>query len=176
MKEHSLLQEMDELSIQELAEKRSDQKQTEISSRRIDAGLEDKIRAKLSSGVIRESGVWAVTLKERPFRSEDYSLKLHPVWSREGSAPGEIISPLQIAIDNTTQNIFVTDYRANTVQVFNEEGKHLYKIPTAQDQLVKIRKSTCKFVKSVQTEKSVWGIDIDTNTNIYGCEHISYCV
>ena len=137
--------------------------------------------------------MWGVTLKEIPFRSEDYSLKLHPVWPREGSAPGETISPLQIAIDNTTQNIFVTDYRANTVQVFNEEGKHLYKIPTAQyprgialteeyifisaqDQLVKIRKSNGKFVKSVQTEKSVCGIDIDTNTNIYGCEHISYCV
>ena len=221
-KEHSLLQEMDEIVVlarYEVAEKRrilkelyaargslerdlTENKVRDVLEKNLRA-LEDKIGEELTRGM---SVGWvelywkkeqleqsmnevceAVTLKERPFRSEDYSLKLHPVWSREGAAPGEIISPLQIAIDNTTQNIFVTDYRANTVQVFNEEGKHLYKIPTAQyprgialteeyifisaqDQLVKIRKSNGKFVKSVQTEKSVWGIDIDTNTNIYGCE------
>ena len=43
------------------------------------------------------------------FRSEDYSLKLIPVWSREGTGPGEIKQPNQIAIDNTTQHIFVAD-------------------------------------------------------------------
>ena len=129
-----------------------------------------------------------VTLKERPFRSEDYSLKLRPIWSREGTRPGEKKRPFQIAIDNSTQNKFVADYDANRIQVFNEEGNHLYKILTPEypsgislteeyifvstpSQLLKIRKSNNESVKSVQTEKIVYGIDIDRNTNIYGCEN-----
>ena len=63
-----------------------------------------------------------VTLKERPFRSEDYSLKLRPIWSREGTGPGKINNPMQIAIDNSTQNIFVADFSASRIQVFNEVG------------------------------------------------------
>ena len=95
---------------------------------------------------------------------------------------------MQIAIDNTTQNIFVADLSANVIQVFSEEGNHLYKIPTAarpigialteeyifvsaEDQLVKIRRSNNKSVKSVRTEKRVWGIDTNESTNIYGCEY-----
>ena len=35
---------------------------------------------------------------------------------------------------------------------------------------MKIRKSNNESVKSVQTEERVSGIDIDRNTNIYGCE------
>ena len=165
--------------------------------------LEDKIGEEVSRGVsvgwveldwkkeqLEQSVIevcTVVTLKERPFRSEDYSLKLSPVWYLEGTGPGEIKVPKQIAIDNTTQNIFVTDNESNIVQVFTEEGIHLYKIPTAEspigiviteeyifvaakDQLAKIRKSDNKSVKSVQTEKLVWGIDIDGNNNIYGCE------
>ena len=171
--------------------------------------LEDKIGEELSRGV---SVAWleldwkkeqleqsvievckVVTLKERPFRSEDYSLKLRPVWSREWTGPGEIKHPFQIAIDNSTQNIFVADSDASRIQVFNEEGNHLYQIPTpeyprgialteeyifisAKDQLLKIRKSNNKSVKSVLTEKSVWGIDIDRNTNIYGCEILNKSV
>ena len=165
--------------------------------------LEDKIGEELSRGVsvgwleldwkkeqleqlVREV-CKVVTLKERPFRSEDYSLKLRPVWSREGTGPGKIKDPMQIAIDNSTQNIFVADIGANRIQVFNEEGDHLYHIPTpecpkgialteeyifvsTQVQLLKIGKSNNESVKSVQTEKSVWGIDIDRNRNIYGCE------
>ena len=87
----------------------------------------------------------------------------------------------------------MTDFEANTIQVFTEEGNHLYKIPTAvdptgialtqeyifvsaRDQLVKIRKSNKESVKSVQTEKSVWGIDTDGNNNIYGCEYYNKSV
>ena len=165
--------------------------------------LEDKIGEELSRGVsvgwleldwkkkqLEQSVIEVckvVTLKERPFRSEDYSLKLRPVWSRKGTGPGEIKSPFQIAIDNSTQNIFVTDLGANRIQVFNEEGNYLYQIPTpenptgialteeyifvsAQKQLLKIRKSNNKSVKSVQTEERVWGIDIDRNMNVYVCE------
>ena len=165
--------------------------------------LEDKIREELSRGV---SVGWVelcwkkeqleqsvcevcevVTLKERPFMTEDYSRKLRPVWSRDATTPGEIKNPMQLAIDSTTQNIFVTDFIANTIRVFTEEGKHLYSIPTAayprgialteeyifisaNGQLVKIRKSNNKSVKSVKTENNVYGMDIDANTNIYGCE------
>ena len=152
--------------------------------------LEDKIGEELSRGVsvgwleldwkkeqLEQSVIEVckvVTLKERPFRSEDYSLKLRPVWSREGTGPGELKSPMQIEIDNSTQNIFVVDLVASKIQVFNEEGNYLYQIPTpgypiaialteeyifvsAKDQLLKIRKSNNKSVKSVQTEDIVWG-------------------
>ena len=165
--------------------------------------LEDKIGEELSRGVsvgwleldwkkeqLEQSVIElckVVTLKERPFRSEDYSLKLRPVWSREGTGPGEIKHPFQIAIDNSTQNIFVADFGASRIQVFNEEGNHLYQIPTPEcprgialteeyifvstpRRVLKIRKSNNESVTSVQTEDEVWGIDIDRNTNIYGCE------
>ena len=171
--------------------------------------LEDKIGEELSRGVsvgwleldwkkeqLEQSVIEVcniVTLKERPFRSEHYSLNRRPVWSQEGTGPGEIKRPFQIAIDNSTQNIFVADEGANRIQVFNEEGNYLYQIPTpeypigialteeyifvsAQDQLLKIRKSNNKSVKSVQTENCVWGIDIDRNTNIYGCENANKSV
>ena len=161
--------------------------------------LEDKIGEELSRGVsvgwleldwkkeqLEQSVIEVckvVTLKERPFRSEHYSLKVRPVWSREGTGPGEIKNPFQIAIDNQTQNIFVADGDANRIEVFNEEGNYLYQIPTpeypigialteeyifisASRQLLKIRKSNNESVKSVQTEKIVYGIDIDRNTNI----------
>ena len=171
--------------------------------------LEDKIGEELSRGVsvewleldwkkeqLEQSVIEVckvVARKERPFRSEDYSLKLRPVWSREGTGPGEIKDPMQIAIDNSTQNIFVNDFGTSRIQVFNEEGNHLYKIPTperpigialteeyifvtTEDRLMKIRKSNNESVKSVQTEESVWGIDIDRNTNIYGCENANNSV
>ena len=87
----------------------------------------------------------------------------------------------------------MADYDASRIQVFNEEGKHLYKIPTPKrpigialteeyilvstpSQLLKIRKSNNESVKSVQTENIVWGIDIDRNTNIYGCEFLNKSV
>ena len=164
--------------------------------------LEDKIGEEISRGVsvgwveldwkkeqLEQSviEVCKVLTLKRPFRSEDYSLKLSPLWSREGTGPSEIKDPMQIAIDSTTHNIFVTDFEANIIEVFTEEGNHLYKIPTAvepigiaiteeyiyvstKDQLAKIRKSNNESVKSVQTEKSVMGIDTNGNNNIYGCE------
>ena len=91
------------------------------------AGLEKK---QLEQSVIEACKV--VTLKGEPLKSEDYSLKLRPIWSREGTGPGEIKRPMQIAIDDTTQNMFVADVSANIIQVFNEEGNHLYEIPTAE--------------------------------------------
>ena len=99
-----------------------------------------------------------VTVKERPFRSEDYSLKLYPVWSCEETGPGQLECPKQIAIDDTTHNILVADSVANTIQVFDDIGKYQYKIHvpsvqspnglaltneftfvSAQEQLVKFR-------------------------------------
>ena len=171
--------------------------------------LEDKIGEEVSRGVsvgwveldwkkeqLEQSVIEVckvVTLKERPFRSEDYSLKLSPVWSREGTGPGEINYPFQIAIDNSTQNIFVVDNESNIIQVFNEEGIHLYKIPTTKSpigialtdeyiivsagmHLLKIRKTNNILVKLVDTENDVWGIDINNNKNIYGCERVNKSV
>ncbi|KAI6649357.1 hypothetical protein LOD99_11723 [Oopsacas minuta] len=126
-----------------------------------------------------------VVLKERPI---DYFVKSCPVWSREGTGSGEIVQPMQMVIDNETQNIFVADYNTDLIQVFNGEGNHLYKIPTPQepagialmnefifvstgDELVKIEKSSNESILSVKTEKRVWGIDVDKNMNVYGCEN-----
>ena len=131
-----------------------------------------------------------VTLKERPLTRIDYSAKKSPVWYHDGTASGRITDPQQIAIDDKTKNIFVTDSAANIIQVFDGEGNHLYQISTPPDPagialsdeyifvstlgyLVKIEKSNSKSIKSVKTANRVWGIDINTNTDIYGCELFS---
>ena len=128
-----------------------------------------------------------VTLKERPLTRIDYSARKCPVWSHDGTRSGEITNPRQLAIDDKTQNIFVTDWDAERIQVFDGEGNHLYQISTppypagitlsdeyifvsTENKLVKIEKSNNKSIKSVETENRVWGIDTNTNTDIYGCE------
>ena len=128
-----------------------------------------------------------VTLKERPLTRIDYSAKKCPVWSHDGTRSDEMTNPMQLAIDDKTQNIFVTDCDAETIQVFNGKGNHLYQISTpphpagitlsdkyifvsTRDKLVKIEKSNNQSIKSVETENRVWGIDTNTNTDIYGCE------
>ena len=128
-----------------------------------------------------------VTLKERPLTRIDYSAKKCPVWSHDGTVSGEITNPKQLAIDDKTQNIFVTDRGSDRIQVFDGEGNYLYQISTppypagitlsdeyifvsTRDKLVKIEKSNNQSIKSVETENRVWGIDTNTNTDIYGCE------
>ena len=128
-----------------------------------------------------------VTLKERPLTRIDYSARKSPVWSHDGTVSGEINNPEQLAIDDKTQNIFVADFHAKRIQVFDGEGNHLYQISTPPrpvgitlsdeyifvstlDKLVKIEKSNNQSIKSVETENRVWGIDTNTNTDIYGCE------
>ena len=128
-----------------------------------------------------------VTLKERPLTRIDYSVRKCPVWSHDGTGSGEITNPQQLAIDYKTQNIFVTDCGSERIQVFDGEGNHLYQISTplypagitltdeyifvsTPDKLVKIEKSNNQSIKSVKTENRVWGIDTNTNTDIYGCE------
>ena len=95
---------------------------------------------------------------------------------------------MQLAIDDKTQNIFVTDSDAKRIQVFDGEGSHLYQISTplcpvgitlsdeyifvsTNDKLVKIEKSNDQSIKSIRTKNRVWGIDTNsTNTNVHGCE------
>ena len=67
-----------------------------------------------------------VSLKEKPVTTIDYSVKKLPVWSRDGTGSSQITNPMQIAIDDVTQRIFVADNRASRIQVFNREGNHLY--------------------------------------------------
>ena len=128
-----------------------------------------------------------VTLKERPLTRIDYSVRKCPVWSHDGTVSGKITNPKQLVIDDKTQNIFVTDYSTERIQVFDGEGNHLYQISTplypvgitlsdeyifvsTPDKVVKIEKSNNQSIKSVETENRVWGIDTNTNTDIYGCE------
>ena len=129
-----------------------------------------------------------VNLKERPVTRIDYSARKCPVWSHDGTVSGEITDPQQLAIDYKTQNIFVTDFEAERIQVFDGEGNHLYQISTpplpvgitlsdeyifvsTRHMLVKIDKSNNKSIKSVETENRVWEIETNTNTDIYGCEY-----
>ena len=121
---------------------------------------------------------------KRPVTRVDYSKKLCPVWLHDGTDSGEIRYPEQIAIDDTTQNIFVADYSANRIQVFNGEGNHLYEISTTPyligialtdeyifvstgNKLLKIEKPSNKYIKSAKTEENIWGIETDTNSDIY---------
>ena len=128
-----------------------------------------------------------VKKKERPFRTEDYSLKLHPIWYHEGTGSSVIEDPRQLAIDTISGNIFVADYSTKRIQVFDKAGHYLYHIPTPpypiglgindefifvttdEQKLVKIQISNRKTIKSVVTEKWVYGMDI--SNNIYVCEN-----
>ena len=129
-----------------------------------------------------------VSLKETPVIRVDYSTKLCPMWSHDGTDSRMIIRPQQIAVDDTTHNIFVVDKNADRIQVFNGKGNHLYEISTHPEPLgigltdeyifvstqynlvLKMEKSSNKFIKSVQTKNIVFGIDSMSNSEIYVCE------
>ena len=97
----------------------------------------------------------------------------------------------QIAIDHFTHNIFVADYRTSRIIVFTGEGDHVYEILSPSDPIgiaisneytcifistgeklvLKIDKSNNEFVKSIETENDVYGIETNSNTDLYLCEH-----
>ena len=125
-------------------------------------------------------------MKERPFITEGYSLKLRPVWYHEGTDSSVFRNPYQLAIDRKSGNIFVADRGTNKIQVFDNAGHYLYHIPTPlhpmglclsdefifvttnEQKLSKIQISNKKTVKSVGTERS--GYSMDLSNNIYVCE------
>ena len=134
-----------------------------------------------------------VTTVDRPVAPVDYSAKKIPVWSRDAASSSEIIQPMQLVIDEITQNIFVADIAGKRIQVFDEEGNHLYQIPTplgpvglaitneyifvsTLSSLVKIEKSSNDCIKWVQTKIRVLGMDTNSNSEIYGCEHSNQSV
>ena len=140
-------------------------------------------REQLEQSIVEVSKV--VKIKERPFRTEDYSLKLRPVWYHEGTGSSVIENPRQLEIHPISGNIFVADRNTKKIQVFDNTGHYLYHIPTPQpiglclsdefifvttdeQKLVKIQISNKKTVKSVVTENRVSGMDI--SSNIYVCE------
>ena len=147
-------------------------------------------REQLEQSIVEVSKV--VKKKERPFRTEDYSLKLRPVWYHEGTASSVIEYPQQLAIHTESGNIFVADYGTNKIRVFDNTGHYLYHIPTPPDpiglclsnefifvtanerRLLKIRISDKKTIQSVVTEKEVYGMDI--SNNIYVCEILNQSV
>ena len=135
---------------------------------------------------------------------------------------------MQMAIDDTTHNIFVTD-TFDPILVFNKDGNYLYDVPihrrstrsgwcppdhfslgsiqivwsstvwpdhfsvrcdapaislgsvgialtsdiiyaSSQNCLLKVDKSN-KCIKTIRIGHPIWGIDIGTDTNIYGCQY-----
>ena len=141
-------------------------------------------REQLKQSIVEVSKV--VKKKERPFRTEDYSLKLRPVWYHEGTASRVIENPYQLAIHTESGNIFVVDYNTNKIRVFDNTGHYLYHIPTPpapvglclsdefifvttdERKLIKIRISDNTNIQSVVTKNIVFGMDI--SDNIYVCE------
>ena len=142
-------------------------------------------REQLEQSIVEVSKV--VKMKERPFRTEDYSLKLRPVWYHERTGSSVIEEAFQLAIHPISGNIFVADYKTKKIQVFDNTGHYLYHIPTPpepiglclsdefifvttdEQKLVKIKISNKKTVKSVVTDNWVYGMDI--SSNIYVCEY-----
>ena len=143
-------------------------------------------REELEQSVIEVCKV--VSFKERTVTRVNYSTKLCPVWSHDGTVSGQIHIPRQLVIDDTTQNIFVADSWAERIQVFNAEGNHLYEISTPPKPigialidkfifvsadnklLLKIDKTSNKSIKSVGTKNDVYGIESNNNSDIYVCE------
>ena len=128
-----------------------------------------------------------VKMKKRPFRTEDYSLKLRPVWYYEGTGSSVFVDPRQLVMHNQSGNIYVADCDTRKVLVFDKAGHYLYHIPTAPRPLAlclcdefmfvstngtvltKIQISQKKTIKSVVTENMLYGMDI--SDNIYACEY-----
>ena len=147
-------------------------------------------REQLEQSIVEVSKV--VKKKERPFRTEDYSLKLRPVWYHEGTASSVIENSQQLAIHTESGNIFVADCSTNKIRVFDNTGHYLYHIATPpepvglclsdefifvttfEQKLLKIRISNKKTIKSVRTDNSGYGMDI--STNIYVCEYFNQSV
>ena len=133
-----------------------------------------------------------VKTKKGPFRTEDYSLKLRPVWYHEGTGSSVIKNPQQLAIHEGSGNIFVTDCDGRKVQVFDKAGHYLYHIPTptrpiglclsdefmfvttSESKLAKIQISQKETIKLVVTERPLYGMDI--SDNIYVCESYNHSV
>ena len=147
-------------------------------------------REQLGQSIVEVSKV--IRMKDRPFRTEDYSLKLRPVWYHEGTDSSVIENPFQLAIDTESGNIFVADYDTKKIQVFDNTGHYLYHIPTSPGpnglclsdefifvttychKLLKIQISNKKTIKSVGTEEQFFGMDI--SNNIYVCESVNKSV
>ena len=57
----------------------------------------------------------------------EYATKLQPVKSfgSVGKAPGQFDRPWSIAIDPKTNNIYISDFNNNRVQVFSQEWTYL---------------------------------------------------
>ena len=143
-------------------------------------------REELEQSVIEVCKV--VIYKERSVTRVDSSTNCL-VSSYDGTDTGDIILSMQLVIDDTTQNIFVADYWARRMQVFDSESNYLYEISTPpypigialtdefifvstnNKLLLKIEKSSNKSIKSVQTENYVRGIESNNNSDIYVCEY-----
>ena len=143
-------------------------------------------REELEQSVIEVCKV--VSYKERSVTRVDSSTNCL-VSSYDGTDTGEIVLSMQLVIDDTTQNIFVADYWARRMQVFDSESNYLYEISTPpypigialtdefifvstnNKLLLKIEKSSNKSIKSVQTENYVRGIESNNNSDIYVCEY-----
>ena len=162
--------------------------------------LEDKIRDELSKplNVTRvevewkreqlEKSIVEVSKIARPFRTEDYSLKLRPVWYHEVTVSSVIVNPRQLAVDTKSGNIFIADYNSKKIQVFDNAGHYLYHIPTPpkpiglclsdefifvttnERKLVKIQISNKKTIKTFETKNMVYAYGMDISSNIYVCE------
>ena len=87
-------------------------------------------REQLEQSLIEVSKV--VQMEKGPFKTEDYSLKLLPVWYHEGTVSSVIENPWQLAIDTISGNIFVADRNTNKIQVIDKAGHYLHNIPTPQ--------------------------------------------
>ena len=147
-------------------------------------------REQLEQSIVEVSKV--VKKEKRPFRTEDYSLKLHPVWYHEGTASSVIEDPYQLAIHTESGNIFVADRNTNKIRVFDNTGHYLYHIPTPpkpiglclsnefifvtteEQKLIKVRISNKKAIKSIRTDDLIYGMDI--SNNIYVCEYYNQSV
>ena len=142
-------------------------------SKPLNGGVKVKwMREHLEQSVFEVSKV--MKMKDRHFRTEDYSLGLSPVWYHEGTGYSVIEYPQQLAIDIKSGNIFIADYYTKKIQLFNEAGHCLYHIPTPptprglclSDEfifLLKIQISSKKTIKSVVTENCVFCMDISVN-------------
>ena len=151
-------------------------------------------REELEQSVVEVCKV--VRLKERPVTRVDHPKEIkqfHPVWSHDGTDSGYFDRPRQIAIEDSTHNIFVVDHFGGHVKVFNEEGNYLYDIAASSypigialtdqfifvstsNSLLKIDKLSRECIDSVKPSSEIFGIETSTDSDVYLCGHVSHAI
>ena len=109
----------------ETANKRLKEIESELSSKHISFDSDSTLLDKIS----RFGEITVCNSIDSCLPVVDYKDKVRPVVSvgSRGSSEGQFLNPFGVVFDSKTNNIYVADLSNNRVQVFDKDGKYLFK-------------------------------------------------